>query len=410
MFDTLNQMTVGCVLIPRFSLLAAIGDRREMLTGPAALAPEPGAEQAIGEVSGAAEAFGIRPGMNLSEALGRCPALALIPPDPARAESEWELTLRRLEAIGAAVESSRAGEAFFEIDGLCSLWGPRRENVLLRAAAVAGRSARAGGGAGRFCAYAATVSSRPRRRDRRPGVTIVPPEGQRDFLSPLPIELLAGGSPEMARLVATLQRLGITTLGALAGLPAAAVADRLGRLGLEARELASGHDRPLRPRIPHEELEQSLGLPESAYTHQLERALEMLIERLIADPRRRGRTIRSLRIEARLAGGGSWRVESTLRSASASAERLRMALVPKLGGLPAPASALTLRAIALGEPGDGEQGSLGGEPAEQRRRLIDEAVRQARAAAGRDAVLRVLDVDPDSRLPERRMTLVPRSG
>lgn len=48
-------MTVGCLLIPRFSLIAAIGDRKEVLAGPAALAPEPGGEQLIGEVSGAAE-------------------------------------------------------------------------------------------------------------------------------------------------------------------------------------------------------------------------------------------------------------------------------------------------------------------------------------------------------------------
>jgi len=413
-------MTVGCVLIPRFSLIAAIGDRREILTGPAALAPEPGAEQSIGEVTGAAEAFGVKPGMSLSEALGRCPALTLIPSDPARAESAWEMTLRRLEGIGAAVEPARAGEVFFELDGLRGLWGPRAENVLARCGQAAGRSARLGGGPSRFCAYAAAASTRRKpSRQGKPAPTVVPGRAEASFLSPLPTDLLRGrlsglgGRPEDARdadrLVATLQRLGITTLGTLASLPRVAVADRLGRLGLRAQDLAFGIDRPLRPRAPHEELEQSLGLPEAAYSQQLERALEMLIERLLADPRRRGRTIRALRIEARLAGGGSWRTETTMRSATASSQRLRLALIPRLGELPAPASVLTLRASGLGPVGAGEQGSLGDDPCERRRKLIDEAVRQARAAGGRDAVLRVLDVDPDSRLPERQMTLVPRS-
>ena len=36
---------------------------------------------------------------------------------------------------------------------------------------------------------------------------------------------------------------------------------------------------------------------------------------------------------------------------------------------------------------------------------LREAVRQARAAAGPDAALRVLAVDPDSRVPERRAVL-----
>ena len=42
-------MTIGSVLIPRFSLLAAMGGRREMLREPTALAPQPGREQAVEE-------------------------------------------------------------------------------------------------------------------------------------------------------------------------------------------------------------------------------------------------------------------------------------------------------------------------------------------------------------------------
>ncbi|MHB1572256.1 MAG: hypothetical protein ACYC0H_24040, partial [Solirubrobacteraceae bacterium] len=60
---------IVCVLIPRFSLTTAVGDRAELLQIPVALAPEPGAVQQVGEVSPAAEAFGIRPGMRLGEAL-----------------------------------------------------------------------------------------------------------------------------------------------------------------------------------------------------------------------------------------------------------------------------------------------------------------------------------------------------
>ena len=42
-----------------------------------------------------------------------------------------------------------------------------------------------------------------------------------------------------------------------------------------------------------------------------------------------------------------------------------------------------------------------------RRARIAEAVGQVRQAAGADAALRVLEVDPDSRLPERRAVLSP---
>ena len=95
-----------------------------------------------------------------------------------------------------------------------------------------------------------------------------------------------------------------------------------------------------------------------------------------------------------------------MRSASGSAERLRLALAPKLGLLASPATSLALRALELA-PGEGVQPALDPDPSERRRERLAEAVRQVRAAAGRDAVLRVLEVDPGSRVPERWAALAP---
>src|SRR5919109_3376872 len=108
-------MTTICLLAPRFELLAALPARRELLGRPVALAPEPGGPALGGEVSGAAEALGIHPGMRVAEALARCPKLTLVPPDPAGAGAAWEGVLRGLEGIGAEVESKRSGEAFFYV-------------------------------------------------------------------------------------------------------------------------------------------------------------------------------------------------------------------------------------------------------------------------------------------------------
>ncbi|MGH2988146.1 MAG: hypothetical protein ACRDLO_15880, partial [Solirubrobacterales bacterium] len=146
--------------------------------------------------------------------------------------------------------------------------------------------------------------------------------------------------------------------------------------------------------------------PEAVSGQQLERALGLLVERLLAHPARAGRTIRRLRLEARLAAGGGWRSEIALRSTSANPERLRLALAPKLGDLPGPAIALGLWALELG-PEVGDQAPLRRSPSEERRGRVAEAVRQARAAAGRDAILQVIEVDPGSRVPERRAILTP---
>jgi protein ImuB len=202
-----------------------------------------------------------------------------------------------------------------------------------------------------------------------------------------------------------LERLGIDTLGRLAGLPRDAVADRFGRLGLRALRLACGEDEPLWPRRLGEALSVEMELPEAVSGQQLERALEMLVARLLAHPERRGRAIRALRLSARLAAGGGWRRRVALRSAATERDRLCALLLPQLALLPAPAATLRLEAVALG-PAGGEQLTLAS-PEQVRRRRISEAVRQTRAAAGPDAVLRVLEVDPGSRVPERRDALMP---
>ena len=64
------------------------------------------------------------------------------------------------------------------------------------------------------------------------------------------------------------------------------------RPALLAHGLARGEDTPLRPRVPGELLEETLELEESASGAQLERALEMLVDRLLARGERRGRTLR----------------------------------------------------------------------------------------------------------------------
>ncbi|HET8673887.1 MAG TPA: hypothetical protein VFL87_09640 [Thermoleophilaceae bacterium] len=401
---------VICVLLARFALVAALGERRALLAQPVALAPEPGGPQMVGEVSAAAEAFGIHAGMRLGEALSRCPGLRLVPPDPDGVRGLWSGLLDRLEGIGASVESDRAGQAFFEAGGLAGIHGGHLEGVLAstrralagRDGGGPGRGARIGVAPSRFSAYAAALRARPRK-----AAEVISAGALRAFLAPLPVRLLRA-RPELSELPDTLERLGIRTLGELAALPAPAMAERFGHPGLLALDLARGRDTPLEPRRPAEPVSERLALPEAASGQQLEHALVLLIARLLARPERRGRSLRSIALSARFVEGGTWRTSVTLRQASADPDRLRIVLTPKLGELPAPAESIGVEVEAFGPPAR-EQARLIDErgSAESRRARIGEAVRQARQAAGSDAALRVLSIDPGSRLPERRAVLAP---
>ncbi len=390
---------IVCVLIPRFSLLAALGDRRVLAEEAVVLGPEPGREQAIGEVSPRAETFGVAAGMRVGEALSRCPELRLVPPDPEGVRGLWEVVLGRIESIGGAPESSRAGVAFFDAGGLRGIHGGSLDGVLRAARDKLGR-ARLGVAPSRFAAWCAASETSQRRQT----VTVDSRQLGR-FLKPLPVGLLRGRT-ELEEIPETLERLGIRTLGELAALPAPALVERFGHPGLLARELAHGRDLPLRPRRPPEPVTERVELPEGVSGQQLERTLELLIARMLARRERRGRALRAVALSARFVAGGTWRTEVTLRHASAEPERLRIVLTPRLGELPAPAESLALEVEAFGPPAREQTRMLDGGEAERRGRLA-EAVRQARQAAGEGAALRVLDVDPGSRVPERRAVLAP---
>lgn len=330
---------------------------------------------------------GLRPGRNYL-------------PDPVEAAERTEVLVRHLEAIGAAVESERAGEAFFAVDGLRGIHGGNSAGVLAAArGALAGAPARIGTAPNRFAAYAAAWKG-----------TSVPAQRLHVFLAPISVSILSlrleAPGREVEELVVTLERLGIGTLQALSRISPDRVADRFGPLGLQARRLARGFDEPLRPRTPHEELAEQLELPEGTAGSQLERALALLVDRLLAAPQRCGRTLLGLRFGALLSAGGSWSVEQGLGRPTASAGTLRSLLTPRLQSLPGPVAALRLRALGLGPlAADQTELAVGGE--EPRRRRLGAAVREVRAAQGAEALLKVLPVDSASRVPERWAMLTP---
>jgi protein ImuB len=308
--------------------------------------------------------------------------------DPVELAEETESMASALEALGAAVESERTGEAFFALDGLRGLYGGSSAGVLAAARGAVGEGKAIGTGATRFAAFL-TATGWPRPV----------------AVAALRTRLGVSGR-EAEELIEALERLGIGTLREFARLSADQIADRFGPLGLRALRLCHGEEEPLRPRTPHEELVEEIELPEGTAGRQLDRALELLVDRLLARPQRQGKTLLGLRLGARLAAGGSWSVEQGLGRPSASAKILRNVLAPRLEELPGPATALRLRAVGLGPPArDQMELSVGG--TEPRRRRLGAAVREVRAVQGAEALLKILPVDASSRVPERWAMLTP---
>jgi protein ImuB len=324
-----------------------------------------------------------------------------------RVSEEWERTLGALEAIGAAVEPSRPGLAYFEADSLSAIHGTLAATLAAVRGAI-GHPLRIGAAPTRFCALACALAARSRRW------LVLDGEHARRWLAGQPVELL-GYREQTAALPEPLIRLGVRTLGELVRLGLPAVSDRFGHAGALAHRLARGEDSPLRARRAQERLEESMDVGEANSGLALGRVLGVLVGRLLARSERRGRSLRAVVLSAQLLAGGGWRERVVFRRALVDGERIRLALSVRLLGLPAPASRLSLRVERFG-PVPGEQGVLGpqsktGERDGHRRAAdaarLREALAQVHALAGAQAALRAVCVDPDSRVPERRVVLTP---
>jgi protein ImuB len=315
-----------------------------------------------------------------------------------RVAESWEAVVRSLESVGAAVESERPGLAYFETDGLRGIYGSD-DGAVAAARQVLERPVRIGGGPTRFSALACALAV----RSRRP--LMLGEKEARHWLAARPVGLL-GYRAETEALLEPLDRLGVGTLGELAGLGRTMLADRFGAAGVLAHRLACGEDSRLRVRLLEEQLQETLSVGDASSGSALRRVLDVLVRRLLARPERRGRTLRAVTLSARLLTDGGWRERVVFRQALCDPERIRLALSVRLQLLPAPASALRLTVERFGPPAS-EQGALLDQARAARAARLREAIAQVRALAGQDAALRAICVDPDSRVPERRVMLAP---
>jgi DNA polymerase-4/protein ImuB len=227
--------------------------------------------------------------------------------------------------------------------------------------------------------------------------------------------------PVDALMVERLERLGIKTLGELARFPEPALVAQFGEDGRNALAWSAGRRidpvRPWhRPRPIRASLEFStpVGLVET-----LHGALDRLVERALSRPARRGRSVTGVRLGAHLEGGGSWFVETVLRDPTSSRERIAAPLRAKMAISPPPKAVetLLLELTHFGAPSaqtglfdrkDESGRDVGGHELAQGEvpPSLRDAVKELKLRLGHSPLYRVVEIDPWSRIPERRHALL----
>ena len=398
----LSGAAVACIRLPELPIRVEVLRHPAWDGRPLVLAGGPGEQQVVRLCTPEAERAGIHPGLPLREVLALSQDAIVVQHDPVRVAEIMEDTLVRLQQVTPAMEV-RGEEIFLDLRGLGPCYGDdlgRLEQAIRKVVPPLLRP-RLGVAPGKFVAAMAA------RGATATGLRVVTTAETVAFLAPLSVSWL----PFSAAAVQRLEALGLRTMGDLAGLPLSAVQAQLGSTGARAWRAAGGRDddplvaRTFRPTVRIAVLlEDPLATVDAIFL-----AVRDLVARAFASPRMRGRAARIARLRGLLTDGGSWERSVTFRDPAGSAEGALPGLRAKLvlpNALPtAPLTELALELIELTAQWARQPGLLAVRVSE--REPVVEAVGQLATRYGRVPIYNAVEVEPWSRIPERRWALVP---
>ncbi len=410
----------ACVWIPLFPLRCEEARHEGLVGYPTALLA-PDTTRKLWQVSPLARHAGVKPGMTVSQAIGLCSTLRLIEPDPVHYDERFANLLSALTEVSPVVEAAELGLAYVGVDGLEGIYGSREKIIeALKKTLECWNVGRIGLGPGKFVAWVAASRTKP-------GEAIVVPLGEEQkFLASQPVSVLPL-DPDTHR---RLRQLGIRSLGALAALPEAAVTAQFGALGKRLWRLAAGRiAEPVAGSIAPEPIVAALTFFTPVGERELlVHSLDQLIARALKHPRRIGWRVHAVRLRADLecvemnenAGRGaaccaptnrSWLVNVLLKDPTADGDRIAAPLKTRLEQSPPTGAVerLVLEFTAFA-PGTAELQLFARDAQAAARagqqRALQSAAREIRMRVQRSCLYHIIEVQPWSRLPERRYALI----
>jgi nucleotidyltransferase/DNA polymerase involved in DNA repair len=390
--------SIACVHIPQFALRIAVLEQPALDGLPLVLTSPSSARTVVVDCTPEAAARGIKPEMLLREVTTLCPEAVFIPSNPVREATAFETVVEALETFSPLVEPAELGVCHVDLRGLSRHDGSLEEAAdRLRRLVSPILRPRVGIGHGKFTSWVAARQSGPG------SIRIIPEVQARQTLAGVSVWWL----PFPAALLKRLDRLGLRTLGEIAELPISAMQARFGPDGRRIWELSRGNDDTLiLPRAKPETLTERLTLAApTASREMLLIALRQLVLRAFHRPQLRHRYVRQVRLRVLIEDRRSWEKEMTFRE-PIGRERLIETLRHRLQEieLPGPAEGLSLELIGL--VGEVAHQELIPSLRPRRSRPLVEAARQLKQRYGSSPLFHIAEVEPWSRIPERRHALI----
>jgi nucleotidyltransferase/DNA polymerase involved in DNA repair len=347
------------------------------------------------------EAVCVSPGMPLSQALSRCAGAILVDPDPLCYARVFDDILTAIEALGADVEEEELGLAYVRLSGLELLFGGMERLIAaIWQTLPPYLDARLGIGSNKFLAALDSITESP-------SVDGVPRAARQSLAARAPgsLEQL----PVPWQLKSKLHGFGLHTLAQVAALPLGALQAQFGPVGKQVWELANGIDRrPLVPRRHEETIAVSLSFSSPTVTlSAIATATESLLVRAFAQPAMRGRFARTCTLEASVFRAPHWQKRMVFREPIGDPRRAAALVAHTLECAPPPGPLEEVRIVLSGITGEaGRQESLFSDV--RRHENLKETLSQLKARLSKQPpIYQIREVEPWSRLPERRQALVP---
>ncbi len=384
-------MSIACVYIPRFMVEAERQRRKEIGSRLVLIG-----DARVLDCSLGAETVGIRTGMRMSEAIALSHSAVVLPPDGAHYGRRFEEVFGLLGELSPEVEPGDPGLAYLSLAGLAVEAQPFADGLIASLHRRLGFMAGVGVAGGKFAARVAAATVRP-------GIAKVVPAGEeRALLAPLPCTYL----PVDEAMLWRLKLLGLEAIGDIAALLLGAFQQQFGPQGKRCWELAQGtDDEPLVPRATESSVVRRLEMPAPAVALEAILAgLERLTHAAYGDDSRQGRWVRKAVARAALDGGGAWELPVAFREALADPKAAWFVIKTAVTRRPPERPVEELEIELVGLSGEsGKQAALF-ESKGKLRRQVEEAARHL-GANGKPAIGRIVEVEPWSRIPERRAAL-----
>ncbi|HET9690421.1 MAG TPA: DNA polymerase IV [Acidimicrobiales bacterium] len=206
-----------------------------------------GSRGVVASCSYEARAFGVRSAMPSARARALCPHAVFLPGRFERYREASAAIHAVFHEVTPLVEGIALDEAFLDVGGAERLLGPAPAigaALRDRIAAATGLTCSVGVARTKFLAKLASEAAKPTAGPggvrAGPGIVVVDPEREQQFLHPLPVEALWGVGPATA---ARLRRIGLGTVGELASVSVDVLERAVGRAaGAHLHRLAHGID------------------------------------------------------------------------------------------------------------------------------------------------------------------------